>query len=153
MITQIPAVRRAVGRTFMGLAPDSCFFSSKGRVPSERRTVQQGQKMTRERTVQQVYRACILLTLSCIGYCVTPTIAHLEIVFPYRFQLHYAPAWFGAIVLPPGRLTAEVQYAGDACETLLGSYAVRQKIALVDRGKCSFVQKVRNSVEDICSCV
>ena len=85
----------------------------------------------------------LLLTLSAwMGACVTPSIALLEIVSPFRFQLQYAPAWFGTIVLPPGRVTAELQYAGDACETLLGSYPVRGKVALVDRGKCSFVQKV-----------
>jgi hypothetical protein len=77
-----------------------------------------------------------------MGMCVTPNIGHLEVVAPFRFQLMYSPAWFGTIVLPPGRVTADLQYAGDACETLLGTYAVRGKVALVDRGKCSFVQKV-----------
>ena len=75
------------------------------------------------------------------GACVTPSAAHLEIVEPFRLHLHYAPAWFGTIVLPPGRVTAELQYAGDACETLLGRFAVRGKVVLVDRGRCSFVQK------------
>ena len=48
----------------------------------------------------------------------------------------------GTIVLPPGRVTADLQFAGDACEALLGTYSVRGKVALVDRGRCSFVQKV-----------
>jgi len=78
----------------------------------------------------------------CMGMCVTPNIGHLEVVAPFRFQLMYSPAWFGTIVLPPGRVTADLQYAGDACETLLGTYAVRGKVVMVDRGKCSFVQKV-----------
>ncbi len=68
--------------------------------------------------------------------------APLEVVSPARYPITYAPAWFGAIVLPPGRYTADVQYAGDACDSLLGRIAVRGKIALVDRGKCSFLHKV-----------
>ena len=87
----------------------------------------------------------VLAVASWVGACVTPNIGHLEVVAPFRFQLMYSPAWFGTIVLPPGRVTADLQYAGDACETLLGTYAVRGKVALVDRGKCSFVQKVRPS--------
>lgn len=90
-----------------------------------------------------VLRGLVLVVVCfCMGMCVTPNIGHLEVVAPFRFQLMYSPAWFGTIVLPPGRVTADLQYAGDACETLLGTYAVRGKVALVDRGKCSFVQKV-----------
>jgi len=95
----------------------------------------------------------VLAVAAWVGACVTPNIGHLEIVAPFRFQLMYSPAWFGTIVLPPGRVTADLQYAGDACETLLGSYAVRGKVALVDRGKCSFVQKVRRIPQDTTSCV
>jgi len=89
--------------------------------------------------------ACLLLLALSVWAvaCVTPAVHHLEVVWPFRFQLQYAPAWFGTIVLPPGRVTAELQYAGDACDTLLGRYPVRGKVALIDRGKCSFVQKVR----------
>lgn len=66
----------------------------------------------------------------------------LEVLHPSRYQLAYAPAWFGAIVLPAGKIAAEVQPVGDACECLLGRIAVRGKVALADRGKCSFLQKV-----------
>jgi hypothetical protein len=44
-----------------------------------------------------------------------------------------------------GRISAEVVYVGDACESFVGRISVRDKIALVDRGKCSFLQKVRDA--------
>jgi hypothetical protein len=87
-------------------------------------------------------RGVMLALCVCLVSSVTSSTANLEVVTPFRMHLQYAPALFGAIVLPPGRVVADLQYAGDACQTLLGSYAVRGKVALVDRGKCSFVQKV-----------
>jgi hypothetical protein len=82
----------------------------------------------------------LLLLRSCS--CKYPEAA-LEVLHPSRYQLPYAPAWFGAIVLPASKIVADMQYVGDACECLLGRIAVRGRVALVDRGKCSFLQKVR----------
>ena len=114
--------------------------ASPSAVEAQRRTGLRGNALSQR---AYVLRGLVLVVLCfCMGMCVTPNIGHLEVVAPCRFQLMYSPAWFGTIVLPPGRVTADLQYAGDACETLLGTYAVRGKVALVDRGKCSFVQKV-----------
>lgn len=33
----------------------------------------------------------------------------LQVEYPYRKELRFSPAWFGAIVLPPGKMTAQVQ--------------------------------------------
>jgi hypothetical protein len=84
----------------------------------------------------------LLLLLLLLPTCTATSRAVLEVVYPYRKTLAFAPAWFGTMVLPPGRAMLEVQYAGDACESLLGRIPVRDKVMLVDRGKCSFLQKV-----------
>eukprot|EP00287_Rhodomonas_sp_CCMP768_P004171 CAMPEP_0196730580 /NCGR_PEP_ID=MMETSP1091-20130531/10604_1 /TAXON_ID=302021 /ORGANISM="Rhodomonas sp., Strain CCMP768" /LENGTH=170 /DNA_ID=CAMNT_0042073611 /DNA_START=143 /DNA_END=655 /DNA_ORIENTATION=+ len=72
---------------------------------------------------------------------ITPSTVQLEVVFPFRYPLRFAPAWFGNIVLPPDRVQAKVAYGGDACESLVGRVSVRNMLVLVDRGKCSFIQK------------
>lgn len=82
-----------------------------------------------------------LFAVGCLS--ITPYRAQLEVVYPFRYALRYAPAWFGNIVLPPGRVQAKVTYVGDACESLVGRTPVRNTLALVDRGRCSFIQKVR----------
>ncbi|EKX41472.1 hypothetical protein GUITHDRAFT_112443 [Guillardia theta CCMP2712] len=82
-----------------------------------------------------------LLSSLALVNTASPTIGLLQVSSPFRKALHFAPAWFGAVVLPTGRTTAEVQYAGDACQCLVGRVSVRNKIALVDRGQCSFLQK------------
>ena len=83
---------------------------------------------------------CALFAVSC--FSVTTTTSPLEVVYPFRYSLPYAPAWFGRIVLPPDRVQAKVTYGGDACESLLGRTPVRNTLVLVDRGRCSFIQKV-----------
>ena len=95
-------------------------------------------------------RTLLLLFMAGLCNCKYPE-PSLEVLEPLRYHLSYAPAWFGSIVLPPERVIAEVQYAGDACDCLLGRVAVRGKIALVDRGKCSFLQKVRSMCAAICA--
>jgi hypothetical protein len=92
----------------------------------------------------------LILILSLLGTTLAVARPVLQVVYPYRRILPFAPAWFGTMVLPAGKATLEVQYAGDACESLLGRIAVRDKVVLVDRGKCSFLQKV--GVARPCSC-
>ena len=66
----------------------------------------------------------------------------LQVSWPFRKSMRFAPAWFGAMVLPAGRAKAPVVYVGDACESFVGRISVRDKIVLADRGNCSFVEKV-----------
>ncbi|KAJ1493905.1 hypothetical protein T484DRAFT_1878530 [Baffinella frigidus] len=66
--------------------------------------------------------ALALAAARVVGIAAGPPL--LEIVSPFRYTLQY-----------------DVRYVGDACESFVGKISARDTAALVDRGKCSFVQK------------
>ena len=87
-------------------------------------------------TKHVVWGACttaLMLAAVANVACVTPGAPVLEIVSPFRMALPFGPSLFGQIVLPPERRTAEVRYAGDACESFVGRIAARGTAVLVDR--------------------
>merc|ERR1711871_1734486 len=89
-----------------------------------------------------------LFALLCTAYAAgadAPAFSKgLRIVSPYHHILDYSPAHFGTILLSPGYQEYDLKYVGRACESFVGTVSVRGKAVLVDRGKCTFVQKARH---------